>query len=124
MRQPQELREHLVDSAIDAIVVGSTSGANDALDPVFELAGREIPVLVAVPAGGPEPPSDPRVFYVLRPTLPAARTRSSFGRHHWSPWRRSHWPPWLFRLGRRWSASIHRSGCSISSSCLARSSLR
>jgi hypothetical protein len=70
--RPQDLREHLADTAVDAVIVESTSGDDTALDPVFEQVGRDVPVLVAVPTGGPEPPNDPRVFYVLRPTLPAA----------------------------------------------------
>ena len=69
--RPQDLREHLA-SGIDAIIVEATSGDETAFDPVFELVGRDVPVLVAVASGGPEPPEDPRVFYVLRPSLPAS----------------------------------------------------
>lgn len=65
----QDLRAVLAEVPIDAVVVEPTSGTNGSLDPVFEQVGREVPVLVAVPKGGPEPPADPRVFYVLRPTL-------------------------------------------------------
>jgi biotin carboxyl carrier protein len=72
VRQPQDLREHLADAPVDAVIVESTSGADEAFEPLFELVGHDVPVLVVVPTDGPEPPRDPRVFYVLRPSLPAA----------------------------------------------------
>jgi len=71
VRRPQELREQLAE-APDAIVVESTSGADDAFEPLFEQVGHDVPVLVAVPTGAPEPPRDPRLFYVLRPSLSRA----------------------------------------------------
>lgn len=68
----QDLREHLAATTVDAVIVESSRESDGALDAVFAQVGRDVPVLVAVPRGGPEPPPDSRVFYVLRPTLAVA----------------------------------------------------
>ncbi|MEX1369458.1 MAG: biotin/lipoyl-binding protein [Nannocystaceae bacterium] len=67
--QPSELAGLRSEREVDLVVIESTSADPSAFDSVFEQVGRAIPVLVAVPAGGPEPPPDPRVFYVVRPSL-------------------------------------------------------
>lgn len=72
VQRPIDLREHLADATLDAVIIESTSGVDSAFDLIFAQVGRDVPVLVAVAPGGPEPPPDPRVFYVLRPRLPAA----------------------------------------------------
>ncbi len=69
----QELsRGALAGASLAAVIVESSSEIEERLQLVFSQVGDSTPVLVAAPSEAPEPPSEPRLFFTLRPAYSLA----------------------------------------------------